>query len=30
MRKEKSKVTNSVALVMASLAAKNENRLLED
>ena len=30
MRKEKSKVTNLVALVMASLAAKNENRLLED
>lgn len=30
MRKEKSKVTNSVALVMASLVAKNENRLLED
>ena len=30
IRKEKPKVTYTVALVMAFLAAENENRLLED
>ena len=30
MRKEKPKVTYSVALIMVFLAAENENRLLED
>ena len=30
MRPEKPKVTYSVALVMAILATKNENRLLKD